>query len=141
MEAGIPTLASLSGWWSHVLDSRSARTGTGLEDPHYDGALTWDAAINQIVAMQHLGENWDGLGAVPPPSELLTCAAGLAIVLKEDGVPSPDRVVASTAGTVILEWQFGEEGYGEVEIDRLFHADVMYIEAGKPAKHWELPNA
>jgi len=99
----------------------------------------WESIIDRIVEMQHLGEDWDGLGAKAPASELLESAIGLAYLLKGRGMTPPARVVASTAGTVIFEWQTGEGFYGEVEIDRPMHADVMMLQPGQPAQHWELP--
>jgi hypothetical protein len=105
------------------------------------GGGRWDETINALAGVRELEDNWDGLGASAPPPALLDSAVGLAYLLRGRGMSPPDRVVAGTAGTVILEWQDPDGTYCEVEIDRPFHADVMLLVPGRPAKHWELPNA
>ncbi|MBI3461934.1 MAG: hypothetical protein HY000_02600 [Planctomycetes bacterium] len=102
---------------------------------------TWRSAIDQIAAMQNLGDDWDGLGATAPSREVLECAIGLAHLFQQRNVEPPSCVVPSTAGTVVLIWHFKDGSYSDVEIDRPFHADVTWIEPGKPAEYWELPNA
>jgi len=118
----------------------SLRNGTGTETEA--GELDhWAAAINQVVALQHLGDNWDGLGAAAPTNELLASAVGLAYLLKERGTDAPTRVVPGTDGAVIFEWQFPDGAYGEIELLRPFYAEVMLLRPGEPARHWVIPNA
>ena len=55
------------------------------------------------------------------------------------GMAPASRVVPGVTGTVLLEWQFPDGTYGEVEIVRPFYAEVMMIQPGRPPKHWTLP--
>ena len=55
------------------------------------------------------------------------------------GMPPPSRVVPGVTGSVLLEWQFSDGTYGEVEIVEPFYAEVMMIQPGHPPKHWTLP--
>ena len=99
----------------------------------------WEPAVAKMVEFQHLGDNWDGLGAPAPSRELLVSAIGLAYTLKDKGIDPPSRVVASLEGSVTLEWHDPSGTYIEVEIVRPFYAEVMMIERGQPARHWTLP--
>jgi hypothetical protein len=99
----------------------------------------WEPAIEQIVSFQHLGDNWDGLGARAPTYEVLLSAVGLAYVLYHQGVEPPTCVVPGLEGSVNFEWHFLDGTYAEVEIVRWLFAEVMLIEPGHPAKHWTLP--
>jgi hypothetical protein len=99
----------------------------------------WEPAVQKIVGFQHLGVNWDGLGANVPSRELLESAIGLAYTFLDSGVVPPDSVVPTLAGAVVFEWQFPDGTLAEVEIDQPLHAEVMVVEPGRPAKHWTLP--
>jgi len=99
----------------------------------------WEPIVRKIVEFQHLGDDWDGLGAVAPSRELLESAIGLAYLLSENGVAPPRCVVAGLDGSVNLEWQESDGTIAEVEIDRPLHADVMVSEPGKPPVFWTLP--
>jgi hypothetical protein len=99
----------------------------------------WEASIQKIVEFQQLSDDWDGCGAKAPSRELLESAVGLAYLFRDQGVPAPVRVVPGLDGIVLLEWQFPDGAYAEVEIVRPLFAEVMLIEPDKPAKHWTLP--
>lgn len=101
----------------------------------------WDAIIDELAAMQGLGDNWDGLGAVAPSTELLRCAVGLAYLLQQRSMDVPAAVSATTSGTVMFIWQFPSGAYGEVDLTAPFHGEVMWREPGEPTKHWVIPNA
>jgi hypothetical protein len=101
----------------------------------------WEAIIDAIVAMQHLGDNWDGLGAAAPSRELLESAVGLASLLRDAGADAPTAAIQGTDGSVNFLWHAPDGTYCEVEIDRPLHADVMLLEPGKEPRHWQLPNA
>jgi hypothetical protein len=106
-----------------------------------EDAGPWESAIKEITKYQHLGDDWDGLGAKAPSRELLDSAIGLGYLFYQKGVPPPSRVVPGLEGEVIFEWQEPDGTYTDVEIVRPFFAEVIYIEPGKPAKHWTLPTA
>jgi hypothetical protein len=128
--------------WIHRVHERSG-VSVALRDVSAEKATgdagPWEPAVQKIVEFQHLGDNWDGLGAKAPTRELLASAIGLAYVFYEKRVDPPHCVVAGLDGSVNLEWQYPDGTIVEVEIDRPFHAEVMVIEPGQPARHWTLP--
>ena len=99
----------------------------------------WRKVLDDLVAMQRLADDWDGQGASAPSGELLRSALGLAKLLQVQGAPPPSCAVAGTSGTIVFIWQVPDGTYGEVEIVRPFHGEVMWIHPGKPAEHWEIP--
>src|SRR6266849_1386675 len=121
---------------------RAYSNGASAQDDASDlDAAQWCKIVEEINAFRKLGANWDGLGARAPSNELLDSAIGLVRLWYGRHLVPPIRVLPGTAGTVVFEWQ-GDAGiYGEVEIDRPFHADVMLVQPGQPTKHWELPDA
>jgi hypothetical protein len=102
-------------------------------------AGSWEPAVRKLVEFQHLGDNWDGLGATAPSRELLASAVGLAYCFSETGVAPPDCVVPGLDGTVTWEWHDPDGTYTEVEIVRPLYAEAMMIAPGQPAKFWTLP--
>jgi hypothetical protein len=128
--------------WVHEVSARNgvsvSPAGYPVEKPVAD-AGAWEPTVQEIVEFQHLGDDWDGLGAKAPSRELVESAVGLAYLFFEQGVPPPSRVVPGLDGAVLFEWQDPDGTYTDVEIVRPFFAEVMLIEPGKPAKHWTLP--
>jgi len=124
--------------WDHGLGPRN---GVSLENERQPAAAAgpWQEAIQKIVGFQALENDWDGFGAKAPSPELLNSAFALAYALGEKGTDPPDRVVPGVTGTILLEWQFSDGTYGEIEIVRPFYAEVMMIKPGEPAKLWTLP--
>src|SRR5262249_49114411 len=127
-------------WQSEASEVKAAlaagaclRNGTGIETEAGEQDH-WGAVIDQVAAMQRLGNNWDGLGAAAPSNELLASAVGLAGLLKQRGAAAPTRVVPGTDGAVIFEWQFPDGTYGEIELLRPFYAEVMLLQPGQPAR-------
>jgi hypothetical protein len=128
--------------WAHEVGERN---GVALLPPRRRGekpipdAGPWEPTVQKIVQFQHLGDNWDGLGAVAPSRELLESAIGLAYLFSERGVNPPHSVVPGLDGSVNFEWQDDDGMIAEVEIDRPLHAQVMLVEPGKAPRFWELP--
>ena len=122
--------------------SRSAHAANSGRSPAVQSeGNRWETIIDEIGAMHHLGDKWDGLSAAAPSRELLESAIGLAYLLKDAGGVAPTLAVSGTDGSVNFLWHFPDGTYCEVEIDRPLHADVMLLEPGKEPRHWELPNA
>jgi hypothetical protein len=113
--------------------------GVNGEPNSVPDAGPWEPAVAEIVAFQHLGDDWDGLGAQAPSYEVLASAIGLAYTLHQQGVDPPNCVVPGVAGSVTLEWHDPDGTYTEVEVVGPLSAEVMMIEPGKPARHWTLP--
>ena len=101
----------------------------------------WEKTIDEIVAMQHLGRDWDGLGAVAPTEELLQSALGLVYLFQENEMEPPHAVAPSTNGWVVMVWQGADGYYCEVELSRPFHGEVMILKPGREPEHFEIPNA
>ncbi|HTU89622.1 MAG TPA: hypothetical protein VMF69_05955 [Gemmataceae bacterium] len=117
-----------------------ARLDAALESQRdVPDAGPWEPAVMKLVEFEHLGDNWDGLGARAPSSEMLASAIGLAYCFLEQAVDPPDCVVPGLEGSVMFEWHDPDGTYTEVEIVRPLYAEVMVIEPGKPARHWTLP--
>lgn len=114
--------------------------GINGEQKAVPDAGPWEPAVQQMVAFQHLGDDWDGQGARAPSEEVLQSAIGLAYTLHQQGVDPPSRVVPGPEGSVIFEWQDADGTYTEVENVGWLVAEVMLIEPGQPAKHWTLPS-
>jgi hypothetical protein len=98
----------------------------------------WAPAVIKLVEFQFLADDWDGQGALAPSHDMLASAIGLAYTLHQQEIEPPSRVVPGPEGSIIFEWQEPDGTYTEVEIVRPFHAEVMSIEPGRPAKHWTL---
>lgn len=124
--------------WDHQASPHHA---VSLKCEQGPAAVTapWQGAIQKIMAFRYLENDWDGFGAKVPSRELVDSAVGLAYALGEKGTDPPDRVVPGVTGTILLEWQFPDGTYGEIEIVRPFYAEVMMIQPGRPTKHWTLP--
>lgn len=114
--------------------------GIKREQKTVPDAGPWEPAVQEMVAFQHLGDDWDGQGAQAPSEEVLKSAIGLAYTLRQQGVDPPSRVVPGPEGSVIFEWQDPDGTYAEVEIVGWLVAEVMLIEPGQPVKHWTLPS-
>src|SRR5579862_8941156 len=123
---------------SNGAPSSSPESVNGFQQEIPD-AGSWTATIQKMIEFQHLGHKWDGLYAEPPTPELLASAIGLAYTLYERGVEPPNCVVPGLEGSVTFEWHSRAGTVYDIEIDRPFHAEVMLIEPGQPAKHWTLP--
>jgi hypothetical protein len=128
--------------WLYEVGERNGVTPSPAKAPGLKPAADagpWEPAVQKILAFQHLGDDWDGLGAVAPSSELLGSAIGLAYLLAAKGVAPPHCVVPGLDGSVNFEWQDPDGTIAEVEIDRPLHAEVMVMEPGKAARFWTLP--
>jgi hypothetical protein len=128
--------------WKRQVGARNGVSAPPAKQPAAKAAPDagpWEPAVRKIVEFQHLGEDWDGNGAIPPSREVLESAIGLAYLFSQNGVDPPQRVAPGVDGSVILEWQDPDGTYTDVEIVRPLYAEVMVIEPGQPAKHWTLP--
>ncbi len=123
--------------WSHHTSVGDAPSLRLHSSPSND---LWESAIDEIVALLNLGENWDGLGAKPPTREVAAAAIGLAYLLQERGAEPPTRIVPGPQGSIVLERQEADGTYCEVEVLRPLYAEVMLIEPGKPPQHWTIPD-
>src|SRR5262245_21147699 len=94
--------------WLDEVSGRNGVTPSPAKAPGPDPAADagpWEPAVQKIIAFQHLGHDWDGLGAVAPSRELLASAIGLAYLLSAEGVAQPHAGVSHRAQAVNFEWQ------------------------------------
>src|SRR3954452_9065592 len=114
--------------WAHEVGARNGASTPPAKHPSEKPAAVaagWEPAVRKIVEFQHLGDDWDGLGARAPARGLLQSAGGLAYLLSDKGVDPPHAVIPGVNGTVVLEWHDPDGTYTEVEIGRPLHAEVM----------------
>lgn len=81
-----------------------------------DDTANWCEAIETLLQLRLLEDDWDGLGAPAPSTALVDSALSLAQILRQQRFPPPCRVVAGLTGTVLFEWQSAGGGYFEVEM-------------------------
>lgn len=95
----------------------------------------WSCRIDELLAIRSLADDWDGQAAKAPSTELVDSALVLAQAFGRGGAEAPSRIVPGVNGTVIFEWQAGEE-YCEIEVTRPYHAEGLRFVPGQPAEHW-----
>jgi len=96
----------------------------------------WDKIIRKIHAMLTLSDDWDGMGASPPPWSIVFSAVELACAFRAvHDYPAPTRVTPTPAGTIGLEWQ-EPSVYTEAEIVALGQSEWMQIKDGEQPVHW-----
>jgi hypothetical protein len=66
----------------------------------------WVEVYERLNGFIELGENWDGEGASAPSEELIGSVENyLMTIRREQQIPAPDRIVVTTDGDLIVEWQ------------------------------------
>jgi hypothetical protein len=127
----------------------------------------WDRAIDDLLALYYLEDDWDGEGSVAPARPLIDSALSLAQRLRSGAIarsgfpgiglsaarpaqqlpsgadPAPSRVAAGPEGTILLEWQEQQPGgadviYFEIEICAPDRAEWMLAIPGQPTQHGEV---
>jgi hypothetical protein len=97
----------------------------------------WDQIIDDLLGMRGLQNDWDGMGAEAPASQLVDSSIRFAQTLRRAGYRCPSRVGTGPNGTVLFEWQLGEL-YLEAEICAPRFAEWMQMVPGQPPCHWEV---
>ena len=94
----------------------------------YPSAIT--EAINKLVELADLDDNWDSYSALSPTKPALLGAYGLAYDLFEEGMPPPD-VFPVPNGNIQFEWScFNIDLEIEVASDRKYHAHFEDLQTG-----------
>lgn len=119
--------ASASSQWKH-------------REPLFARQTTIDTALQDLMDLTALQNDWDGMGAIVPTNDIL----GRALRLLKSLDTVPPEVSAHPAGTVLFEWE-SDAGWAYIEIGRTvfnfymttkFHApyaevgDVNSLEVG-----------
>src|ERR1017187_9291668 len=69
-----------------------------------DRDAAWRKVIRKIRGMLALSDDWDGMGANAPSSDLIFYAMKLAEAIRQkDELPAPTRVAATPVGTIGME--------------------------------------
>lgn len=95
----------------------------------------WSRRIEELLTIRSYEDDWDGQGAKSPSTKLVESALILAETFRQGGVEAPSRIVLGVNGTVIFEWQAGED-YCEIEVTRPSHAEGLRLVPGRSAEHW-----
>jgi len=90
-------------------------------------------AIEQLEAMRHLQENWDGYGAAVPRSNLLELAkefAGLieAVMKTSRAAPCLLHVSPTRSGGVLIEWEADDV---EHEVELVPDGSISFLHLNK----------
>ncbi len=126
----MPTGTKGSNAASLAPDSFFPETGGANPDglassPEHQARHRWAQCVDDLLAVRRLKDDWDGLGAQAPAGDLVDSAIDLLqILMNQDELPPPTRIVATPTGTVLFEWQM-DCVYLEGEITEPYHADWM----------------
>jgi hypothetical protein len=86
--------------------------------------------------MLTLKDDWDGMGAIAPPRDVIFSAIELAYHFRElEEFPAPTRVAPTPSGTIGLEW-LQPPVYTEAEVLPSGRSDWMQIRDGEAPVHW-----
>ncbi len=91
---------------------------------------TWALLIDDLLAIRHLEDDWDGQGAEAPHPALVDGAITLAQYLHAKGMAPADRAIAGVNGTVFFEWH-GPVGYLEIEVTAPDEAEGRSVRNGE----------
>jgi len=94
-------------------------------------AMAWDAARDELLALEQLAPNWDGEGADPVKPGLIPASLRLMELAREADYPPPVYVYATADGTVMIEWHWAN-GRGEIaNIRKAKAAEIVFREPGQ----------
>jgi hypothetical protein len=104
-------------------------SGLLVSDHGSPPSQTWSQRIDDLLALRHLEDDWDGQGAEAPHPALVDGAITLAQSIQAKGKVAADRVIAGVNGTIIFEWH-SPAGYVEIEVTAPDQAEVRWIRKG-----------
>lgn len=87
---------------------------------------SWQSAIDELLRIRNLNDDWDGEGTEAPPPALVDGAITLAQHLQAEGVPAAERVLAGVNGTIYFEWHT-LLGYQEIEVTSPRDAELRWV--------------
>lgn len=104
-----------ASFYSEFDDSLSLSLGEVGCWPDSQISRGWSDAVDHLLRLRFINDDWDGEGSPAPSAEVLNFATNLARRMKDQGQSPPDRVLAGVNGTVFFEWYF-PDCYQEVEV-------------------------
>jgi len=125
--------------WHGCMQSPSALSESSLVSLDLSENWTgeWERLSDEIRAFLDLGEDWDGMGAIPPSESLVQSVLELTECLRGQGHPPVTRATTTPSGTIILEWQVGGD-YVEVEVVSPYRSEWMFVPYGRKPIHLAL---
>ncbi len=108
---------------------------TGEADSHVTREA-WDRAIDTLLEIRTLKDDWDGLGAPAPAPVVVDTAIRLAGWMQGKDITPPSRVVQSLDGAVVFEWQSdGGRTQLDVEVTSPSGGEVTLFKDGRVTLH------
>lgn len=132
------TTSDKSITWGHdynyVPEEVIARS-EGLREPLDKSFRMWKIIYQTLARLMALETNWDGEGAdAPNPLIVVSVNHLLAYLQKTAWNNPPSRVVPTSDGGVLIEWQ-STGFYREVEVLEPFVGEVMTVVGGHTSSH------
>ena len=87
---------------------------------------SWQSAIDELLRIRNLEDDWDGEGTEAPPPAVVDGAITLAQHLQAKGIPAAERVLAGVNGTIYFEWH-SPLGYQEIEVTSPLDAEWRWV--------------
>jgi hypothetical protein len=101
----------------------------------------WVATLEKLESFRQLGDDWDGQGACAPTDDIVDSAIALLNAYRErKELLPPSAIAPSPDGSVLIVWQEPDGTYCEIEVVRLFYAEVMLKCPGQATLHWTIPS-
>lgn len=98
----------------------------------YEAATAWDAARDELLALEQLAPNWDGEGADPVKPGLIPTALRLLSLARTAQFQPPLYIYATAGGTVMIEWHHGNGQASIANVRNKGVVNFMYDEKGVP---------
>ncbi len=96
----------------------------------------WNHAIDKLLEIRSLTDDWDGEGAPAPECKLVDSAIRLAGWMQGKDMRPPSRIVAGPTGTVVFEWQSDTgETLLDVEVTAPNKGELALFRKGRPTVH------
>jgi len=98
----------------------------------------WMERVVNLRRIRSLRDDWDGEGANAPKPEVVDSVEDLfGLLRRNQSLPPPSRVVASSTGSVIIEWQMEGGVYFEAECSEPYRIEWMLETPNEGTVHRE----
>lgn len=88
---------------------------------------SWKSAIDELLRIRLLSDDWDGEGSLAPEQEVVDSAIRMATDFDRNRMPPPDRVVVTVNGTIIFE-RIEDGTFMEIEVSAIDSATLRIID-------------
>ena len=130
-----PSDAASVGPDAPFLETEALNPTALVSSSQHEMNQAWSQRTDDLLSIRRLKDDWDGLGARAPDAQLVDSAIDLLkLLMYQDQLPPPHRIVATPTGTLLLEWQMGPI-YLESEITSPYHAEWMLEHPGGRTEH------